>query len=103
VQVYLKFPNSSGAPIRALRGFARVRVPAGQKQHVHLSLAPRDLSQVNETGDRLIASGEYRVSVGEDSLAQAQRQSRACFRFRESKNCRSKIGLFYTDFTLARN
>jgi len=64
VQVYLKFPNSSGAPIRALRGFARVKVSAGQKQHVHLSLAPRELSQVNETGDRLIASGQYRVSVG---------------------------------------
>jgi len=64
VQVYLTFPQLPGAPIRALRGFTRVHVPAGKTQHVHVKLDPRDLSFVNEAGDRLVASGKYRVSVG---------------------------------------
>jgi len=64
VQVYLTFPQLPGAPIRALRGFKRVHVPAGKTQHVQLKLDPRDLSYVNEAGDRLVASGQYRVSVG---------------------------------------
>jgi len=64
VQVYLTFPQLPGAPFRALRGFTRLHVPAGKTQHVQLKLDPRDLSYVNEAGDRLIASGKYRVSVG---------------------------------------
>jgi beta-glucosidase len=64
VQVYLQFPSSPGAPVRALRGFTRVHVPAGHKRHVHFSLSPRDLSQVTEVGDRIIRPGAYRVSVG---------------------------------------
>jgi beta-glucosidase len=64
VQVYLKFPHSPGAPLRALRGFTRVHVAAGQKQHLHFSLEPQDLGQVNQLGNRLVASGEYLVSVG---------------------------------------
>jgi beta-glucosidase len=64
VQVYLAFPELPGAPIRALRGFTRIRVAAGKTQRVQLRLDPRDLSYVNEAGDRLVASGKYRVSVG---------------------------------------
>jgi beta-glucosidase len=64
VQVYLAFPQLPGAPIRALRGFTRVRVAAGKTQLVQLKLDPRDLSYVNEAGDRLVAAGKYRVSVG---------------------------------------
>jgi beta-glucosidase len=64
VQVYLTFPELPGAPIRALRGFTRVHLAAGKMQRVQLKLEPRDLSYVNEAGDRLVASGKYRVSVG---------------------------------------
>ncbi len=64
VQVYLTFPQLPGAPIRALRNFTRVHVPAGKTQHVQLKLDPRDLSYVNESGDRLVGAGKYRVSVG---------------------------------------
>jgi beta-glucosidase len=64
VQVYLTFPQIPGAPIRALRAFARVPVAAGQTQHVRFTLQPRDLSMVNEAGDRLVAAGAYSVSVG---------------------------------------
>jgi beta-glucosidase len=64
VQVYLTFPQLPGAPIRALRGFTRVHVAAGKTERVELKLDPRDLSYVNEAGDRLVAAGKYRISVG---------------------------------------
>ena len=64
VQLYISFPNLAGAPLRALRGFTRVHLGAGEQQHVKLSLAPRDLSYVNETGDRLVGAGDYLITVG---------------------------------------
>jgi beta-glucosidase len=64
VELYLSFPKSSVAPIRALRGFTRVQVGAGETKHVHFTLDARDLSEVNEKGDRLVAEGTYRISVG---------------------------------------
>jgi beta-glucosidase len=64
VQVYLTFPPLPGAPIRALRGFQRVHIEAGATRHVQFTLEPRDLSMVNEAGDRVVAAGSYRLSVG---------------------------------------
>ena len=63
-QVYLTFPPVPGAPIRALRGFTRVQVPAGSTQRVHFVLNPRDLSMVNENGDPVVSPGAYHLSVG---------------------------------------
>lgn len=64
VELYLQFPKTAGAPLRALRAFTRAHLPAGAKQHVTFSLQPRDLSYVNERGDRIVGSGEYQISVG---------------------------------------
>jgi beta-glucosidase len=64
VEVYLNFPQLPGAPIRALRAFQRVHVESGQAQHVRFTLDPRDLSMVNEAGDRVVAAGAYQLSVG---------------------------------------
>jgi beta-glucosidase len=64
VQLYLNFPKLAGAPLRALRGFARIHVGPDETQHVRFALGPRDLSLVNDAGDRLVAAGDYRVSVG---------------------------------------
>lgn len=64
VQLYLTYPQLPGAPTRALCGFQRVHVPAGKTQHVHLTIDPRSLSHVNESGDRRIAAGSYSLSVG---------------------------------------
>ena len=63
-ELYLHFPESAGAPIRALRGFTRVHLGAGETRHVAFTLQARDLSQVNEAGDRIVAAGPYRISVG---------------------------------------
>ena len=64
LELYLNFPNVAGAPRVALRGFTRVHVDAGELRHVKLSMAPRDLSYVNESGDRLVAAGDYVITVG---------------------------------------
>ena len=63
-ELYLTPPQMPGAPIRALRAFARVHVAAAGAQHVHFTLGSRDLSTVNEAGDRVVAAGQYRISVG---------------------------------------
>jgi beta-glucosidase len=64
VELYLTFPKLPGAPLRALRGFTRVHVRAGKTAHVRLALNSRDLSYVNENGDRIIAPGSYSLSIG---------------------------------------
>jgi len=64
VEVYLTFPKLPGAPIRALRGFTRVHVPAGKTEHVRLTLQPRDLSHVSEDARILISPGSYTLSIG---------------------------------------
>jgi beta-glucosidase len=63
-ELYLVFPKAPGAAKLALRGFTRVHVDAGASQHVHFTLSPRDLSMVNESGDRVVSPGTYTISVG---------------------------------------
>jgi beta-glucosidase len=64
VQLYLKFPDIPGAPIRALRGFQRIHLAPNASQKVEFHLQPRDLSMVSETGDIIVAQGQYTVSIG---------------------------------------
>lgn len=63
-QLYLKFPDVPGAPIRALRGFQRIHLEPGASQTVHFHLKKRDLSMVTSKGDIIVAQGRYTVSVG---------------------------------------
>jgi beta-glucosidase len=64
VELYLTFPKVPGTPVRALRGFTRVHLDAGEQKHVKITFQPRDLSYVNEAGDRHVGAGEYTVTVG---------------------------------------
>jgi beta-glucosidase len=64
VQLYLSFPKSPYVPIHALRGFTRVHVGAGGTQHVSFTLDARDLSEVTQIGDRIVAAGDYQLVVG---------------------------------------
>lgn len=64
VQLYLTFPEVPGAPLRALRGFKRVRLKPGESQNVRFELRDRDLSMVTEAGEPIIAEGKYSVSIG---------------------------------------
>ena len=78
VELYLSFPKLPGAPLRALRGFTRVRMGAGELRHVQLVLQPRDLSYVNESGVRLVAAGDYIITIGggQPGTAAAQAETR---------------------------
>ena len=64
VELYVSFPKLPGAPLRALRGFTRVHFGGGESRHVKLELRPRDLSYVNDAGDRMIAAGNYVITAG---------------------------------------
>ncbi len=63
-QLYLSFPTGRRAPLRALRGFKRVHLKAGEAQKVRFELKDRDLSMVSEAGEPMIAKGQYSISVG---------------------------------------
>jgi len=63
-QLYLTFPSVPGAPIRALRGFQRVHLEAGQSQKLHFALGARDLGMVTEAGQPVVAAGTYSISIG---------------------------------------
>ena len=64
VELYVSFPKVPGAPLRALRGCQRIHVDAGKLQHVLLTLQPRDLSYVNEAGNRMVGAGDYVITTG---------------------------------------
>jgi beta-glucosidase len=64
VQLYLKFPDVPGAPLRALRGFRRIHLEPGASQKVDFHLSPRDLSMVTDLGNIIVAQGKYTLSIG---------------------------------------
>ncbi|WP_380786129.1 glycoside hydrolase family 3 C-terminal domain-containing protein [Sphingomonas sp. R86521] len=63
-QLYLNFPDRPGAPRIALRGFQRVVLRPGEARQLTFDLSPRDLSSVTLDGNRSVAPGTYRVTVG---------------------------------------
>ncbi|MGH9685981.1 MAG: glycoside hydrolase family 3 C-terminal domain-containing protein [Candidatus Acidiferrales bacterium] len=63
-ELYLKFPDVPGTPIRALRGFQRIHLEPGASQEVKFHLKRRDLSMVTDAGDIIVAQGQYTASVG---------------------------------------
>ncbi len=64
-QLYLGFPGAAGQPLRALRGMSHVALKAGESRTIHFDLSARDLSSVTAAGDRVVAPGVYRISIGE--------------------------------------
>lgn len=65
VQLYLSHLKSAQkVPIRALKGFKRIFLKAGESKNVIFTLTPEDLSQVNEQGNLKEISGSILVSVG---------------------------------------
>jgi beta-glucosidase len=64
VELYLRGPQTGGAPLRSLRGFQRVTLQAGETKHVLFTLQPSQLSEVNKDGKTAMQSGSYTVFVG---------------------------------------
>ena len=63
-ELYLEFPPRTGAPARALRGFARVHLQPGETQRLSFTLTPRDLSMVDDRGEHIVETGVYNLFVG---------------------------------------
>ena len=63
-QLYVSFPDISGAPLHALRGFRRVHLEPGESKEIRFELQQRDLSMVTEQGHIIVAAGGYSVHVG---------------------------------------
>jgi beta-glucosidase len=63
-QLYLTFPKLPGAPLRALRGFARVHLKPGEQRTLAFTLAERELGHVSVDGMHVVRAGRYGISVG---------------------------------------
>jgi beta-glucosidase len=65
VQLYVTEMNASApVPIRSLQGFQRVFLKAGEQRSVSFSLAPRQLSLIDATAQRVVEPGIFEVSIG---------------------------------------
>lgn len=68
VQVYLSKVGDEAGPVKTLRAFKRVSVPAGKTVNVHITLSKKDLEWWNEgTHSIQFCPGEYQVWIGNSS------------------------------------
>jgi beta-glucosidase len=65
VQLYLSHKNIAfKTPIRALKGFQRVHLKAGETQTLTFKLGAKELSEIDATGKSVALKGDVEVSVG---------------------------------------
>jgi beta-glucosidase len=65
VQVYLARRGRAAAePIRALAGFRRIPLRAGESKKVEFQLSPRQFSYIDTEGHRITAPGSFDIFVG---------------------------------------
>ena len=65
VQLYLSHLNSPvPVPIRALAGFSRVYLKAGESKVINFNLTSRQLSVIDNKGKRVVLPGQFRIEVG---------------------------------------
>lgn len=75
VQVYLKKQDDTEGPVKTLRAFKRVLIPAGKTVEVEFELAGKALEWWNaETNTMRVCAGKYDVLVGGDSRAEELQQ-----------------------------
>ena len=82
VQLYLVFPTLPGAPRHALRGFQRIHLNPRETRRVQLTLSDRDLSFVNEAGERNVMPGTYGAVIGGGQLGTSAPTAQAEFTVR---------------------
>ncbi len=64
VELYISHPGVTGAPIRALVGFTRMHLGAGEQRAVTIPLHNREISVVDEAGKRHISPGTVELWIG---------------------------------------
>ncbi len=79
IEVYLTQPRGYETPIHELAAFQRIHLDAGASAHVGLTLNPRSIAQVDKDGNRIVAPGEYTVSIGSGQPGDASNIQTATF------------------------
>jgi beta-glucosidase len=64
VELYLTQPRGFETARHELAGFTRIHLEPSQSTHVGITLSPRSIAQVDESGVRKVLPGTYAVSVG---------------------------------------
>jgi beta-glucosidase len=64
VELYVSTPGRGDAPLRSLKGFARVHLARGEERTVDFRLNPRDLAFADKSGVMRIEPGAYSIWVG---------------------------------------
>ena len=68
VQIYVKSLDNPDAPIKSLKGFKRVNIPAGQSADVKITLEPSAFEYYSEKIDELaVRPGKYQILYGPSS------------------------------------
>ncbi len=66
-QLYLRCPEAATEPPLQLKGFARVRLDAGERRAVTFTLTPADLAAWTDPAGWTVYPGRYQVLVGASS------------------------------------
>ena len=69
VQVYLKKNGETDGPIKTLRAFKRVRIPAGKTVKVELELTPKQLEWWDNTTNTMRTMQNYLRCIGRWKLS----------------------------------
>ncbi|MDR3226651.1 MAG: glycoside hydrolase family 3 C-terminal domain-containing protein [Prevotellaceae bacterium] len=83
VQLYVSLPtgNTWKTPVRALKGFKRIHLKAGESSKVEFSLAPSQMTVHDENNVETIVAGIIKISIGgkqPDIKAIASKQVAVC-------------------------
>lgn len=80
VQLYVSNKRDFVTPIRALKGFKRIHLEAGESQTIEFILTPEELSVVNAAGRPEPVKGEVVISVGGGQPSAQSLSARQCVR-----------------------
>jgi beta-glucosidase len=78
VQLYLSNKRDFVTPIRALKGFKRIHLKAGESQVVEFALTSNDLSIVSPSGNIVPMKGNVLISVGGGQPSPTSQNYRTC-------------------------
>ncbi|MEM8866279.1 MAG: beta-glucosidase BglX [Planctomycetota bacterium] len=71
VQLYVRDKVArSVRPVRELKGFQRIRLPAGQSKEVEFTLSTKDLAYRDNEGNLVVEPGEFTAGIGGDSTVE---------------------------------
>jgi beta-glucosidase len=62
--LYLSHSADVTKPIRALKGFQRVYLKAGETKTLSFTLSPEQLSLINDAGEAYQPTGKISISIG---------------------------------------